>query len=62
MYKTGLVLKNSDLLAQITALHIWGENTGFEIEAVWVDVKSLTDVWKKKCFDFPPRTNCHPED
>ena len=52
MYKTGLVLKNSDLLAQITALHIWGENTGFEIEAVWVDVKSLTDVWKKKCFDL----------
>lgn len=46
MNKVCLYLKNSEFLASLTALHIWGKETGFEIRAVCSDldrVKQLTD-------------------
>ena len=46
MNKVCLYLKNSEFLASLTAQHIWGAETGFEIRAVCDDldrVKQLTD-------------------
>lgn len=52
MFRTGLVLKNSRLLAGLTSLHIWGEITQFEIEAVCNSLPALLYELDEKPFDL----------
>lgn len=39
-----LVVKSSDILSQITALHIWGSETDFEITAVCSSIQELNQM------------------
>ena len=52
MYNVCLFLESSTLLAKLTALHIWGEDTQFEIRAVCGDYDSFTKIIKNKSFDL----------
>ena len=52
MYRTGLILDNSRLLAKLTSLHVWGEITQFEIEAVCSSLPSLLRLLDQKPFDL----------
>lgn len=52
MYSVALVLKNTKLLAKLTALHIWGEQTGFEIEAVFDSTDTFRDILRIRCFEL----------
>ncbi|MBQ9674214.1 MAG: helix-turn-helix domain-containing protein [Ruminococcus sp.] len=40
------------MLAKLTALHIWGEETGFEIQAVCTGIKQLEAILQNKRFDL----------
>ena len=52
MNKVCLYLKNSEFLAKLTALHIWGEETGFEIRAVCGDMRTLQKITENNSFDL----------
>lgn len=52
MYSVALVLKSTKLLAKLTALHIWGEQTSFEIEAVFDSADSFRDILRVRSFDL----------
>lgn len=52
MYNVVLALESSVLLARLTALHIWGEESGFVIEAVCSDTDSLKVIFRKSHFDL----------
>lgn len=52
MYSVALVLKNVALLAKLTALHIWGEHTGFEIQSICNSFESISDQLKLRDFDL----------
>lgn len=52
MYKVCLLLETPVLLAKLTALHVWGGDTGFEIEAVCTNIHSLQDLLNHKKFDL----------
>ncbi len=52
MYNVCLFLESITLLAKLTALHIWGEETQFEIQAVCSDFNSLLKLLKNKSFDL----------
>lgn len=52
MYNVCLFLDNCTLLAKLTALHIWGEDTGFEIEAAVSDFEALKKLLENKKFDL----------
>ena len=52
MNKVCLYLKNSEFLASLTALHIWGEETGFEIRAVCSDYESVKQLTDNGTFDL----------
>ena len=47
-----MALKSSELLAKFTALHIWGDETGFEIHAVCSEIKALFELINSKRFDL----------
>ena len=52
MKKVCLYLKNSEFLAKLTALHIWGEETSFEIRAVCGDLESVKRLTDSRSFDL----------
>ena len=52
MYSVALVLKSINLLAKLTALHIWGEQTGFEIEAVCDSADAFRETLHTRSFDL----------
>ena len=52
MNKVCLLLSNSEYLAKLTALHIWGEDTGFEIRAVCGDIESVKQNTLGSSFDL----------
>ncbi|MGN0695341.1 MAG: helix-turn-helix domain-containing protein [Oscillospiraceae bacterium] len=52
MYKVMLAVKSKELLKEITALHIWGEATGFEIAAVENGVLSVCGGLDKQMYDL----------
>jgi len=47
-----LAVKSSDILAQLTALHIWGEETEFEIATVCGNIKELVSTITSQRFDL----------
>lgn len=52
MKKVCLYLKNSEFLAKLTALHIWGEETSFEIRAVCGDLENVKRLADSRSFDL----------
>lgn len=52
MYNVCLFLKDYTFLAKLTALHIWGEDTGFEIEAVVDNFEAFKKLLENKSFDL----------
>ena len=52
MYNVVLALESSALLSRLTALHVWGEESGFAIEAVCSDTDALKAILRKKHFDL----------
>ena len=52
MNKVCLYLNKSEYLAKLTALHIWGEETGFEIRAVCGDIESVKKLTQESSFDL----------
>lgn len=52
MDKVCLCLKNSEYLAKLTALHIWGAETGFEIRAVCTDLETIKALTESGSFDL----------
>ena len=52
MYNVVLALESSALLSHLTALHVWGEESGFAIEAVCSDIDSLKAIFRKNHFDL----------
>ncbi len=52
MYSVALVLKSTNLLAKLTALHIWGEQTGFEIESVCDSTDTFRKILHSRSFDL----------
>ncbi|MGN0692529.1 MAG: AraC family transcriptional regulator [Oscillospiraceae bacterium] len=52
MYKVMLAVKSEKLLKEITALHIWGEATGFEIAAAEDSILSAYGGLEKQMYDL----------
>ncbi|MCR5652268.1 MAG: hypothetical protein K6F88_00540 [Ruminococcus sp.] len=52
MYSVALVLESTNLLAKLTSVHIWGEQTGFEIEAVVNSAEKFNELLRERRFDL----------